>query len=126
MEACDVSTDFGSHVSVFRADGQPTNPEDERRIRSAARSLQFTRPDRIGPFDHFDLRFGGAHRLEGGWGVAVFLSGYFIGDDEGNDGLAPDVIIAREHSVTEQFADELEALLGEGYEVAPYCGYNGA
>ena len=57
--------------------------------------------------------------------MAVFLSGYFIGDDEGNDGLDPDVIIAREEPVAEQFAKELAAVLGEGYEVVPSCGYNG-
>jgi hypothetical protein len=118
-----VGSDFGASVSVYRADRSPPGPEDERRVRAAARSLQFSRPDRIGPYDHFDFRFGGARRHDGVWGLSVGLSGYFIGDEEGNDGLDAEVIIAREQPLVEQFAEELAVALGEAYEVVPYCGY---
>jgi hypothetical protein len=118
-----VSSDFGSSVSIYRADRQRTGPDDERRIQAAARSLQFGEPDRIGPFDHFELRFGGARRRDGVWGVSVQLSGHFIGDHEGNDGLDPEALIDRELPVAEQFADELAALLGDEYQFVPYSGY---
>ena len=117
-------SDFGSHVAVYRTDGRPPSAEDDRRVRAAARSLQFTRPDRIGPYDEFDLRFGGAHGGDGVQGVSVFLSGYFIGDNEGNDGLDPEVILAREAPVAEQFAEDLERTLGGEFRVNPYSGYH--
>jgi hypothetical protein len=120
-----MSIDFGSHVSVYRVDHQPPGPEDEQRIGAAARSLQFRQRDRIGPFDHLDLHFGGARRIDGVWGVAVILSGHYIGDDE-DEGLDPETIIAQEQPVAEQFAEELAASLGAGYEVIPWCGHNGA
>jgi hypothetical protein len=68
--------------------------DPNRRVQAAARSLQFAAKDRIDPYDEFDLRFGGATNADGVEGIAVFLSGCFVEDD--NDGLDPDVIIARE------------------------------
>jgi hypothetical protein len=118
-----MSSDFGSGVSIYRADRQPTRPEDDRRIRAAARSLQFRERDRIGLFDHLDLGFGGARRRDGVWGVSVMLTGHFIGDHEGNDRLDPEALIERELPVAEQFAEELAGFLGEEYEVVPYSGY---
>lgn len=115
-------SDFGSHVAVYRTDRKNATKDDERRVRTAARSLQFTSVDRIGPFDEFDLRFCGSHRADGTQGVAVILSSYYVGEDERNDGLEPEVIMAREAPVAEQFADELERLLGSEFEVAPYSG----
>ena len=117
-------SDFGASVGVYRTDGRSAGADDERRVREAARSLQLTRRDRIGPYDHFDLRFGGAHRPDGVEGVGVFLSGHFIGDDEGNDGLDPETITAREEPVAGQFADDLARLLGDEYEVRVYSGYH--
>jgi hypothetical protein len=118
-----VGSDFGASVSVYRADGRSPGPEDERRVRAAARALQFTRPDRIGPYDHFDLRFGGAWRRDGTWGLSVGLAEYFIGDDEGNERLDPDAINERDLALAERFSEELAAALGAGYEVIPYSGY---
>lgn len=115
-------SDFGSHVTVYRIDGQEPSKDDVHRVRTAARSLQFTAVDRIGPYDEFDLRFGGACSERGIEGVAVFLSGYFVGDDEGNDGLDPEVIIAREAPVAAQFAEDLQRLLGNEFEVISYSG----
>jgi hypothetical protein len=117
-------SDFGSHVAVYRTDGRPPSAEDERCVRAAARSLQFTRPDRIGPYDEFDLRFGGSHGNDGAEGIAVFLSGYFVGDEVGNDGLDPEVIIAREAPVTEEFAEDLARMLGEEFRTVAYTGYH--
>jgi hypothetical protein len=115
-------SDFGSSVSVYRADQRPTGPEDERRLRAAARALQFTRADRIGPYDHFDFRFGGARRLDGVWGISVGLTEYSTGDEEDNDGLDPDAIIDRDLPIAEEFAADLAKALNEEYEVVPYSG----
>lgn len=115
-------SDFGSHVSVYRTDREKPSEEDKRRVQAAAKSLQFTARDRIGPYDEFDLHFGGAHDVGGVEGIAVFLSRYWIGDDEANDGLDPEVIMAREAPVVEQFAQDLERLLGGDFETAPYSG----
>ncbi len=115
-------SDFGSSVAVYRTDGRPSSADDERRVRAAAKSLQFTRTDRIGPYDEFELRFGTA--FGGGVeGLSVGLSGYFVGDDEGNDGLDPEVIIARETPVAEQFADDLGRAMGGEYWAVPYSGH---
>ena len=114
-------SDFGSSVAVYRTDGRPPSAEDERRVQVAAKSLQFTRTDRIGLYDEFELRFGTA--FGGGMeGLSVGLSGYFVGDDEGNDGLDPEVIIARESPIAEQFAEDLERVLGAEYRAVPYSG----
>jgi len=117
-------SDFGSHITVYRNDGRPASAEDERRVRAAARALQFTQPDRIGPYDEFDLRFAGSYTNDGAHGVAVFLSGYFVGDHEGNDGLDPEVIIARETPVAEEFAEDLGRTLGEEFRAVAYTGYH--
>ena len=115
-------SDFGSSVSVYRADNRPPSDEDERRVWAAAKSLQFARTDRIGPYDEFVLRFGTA--CGGGVeGLLVGLSGYFDGDDDGNDGLDPEVIISRESPIAEQFAADLERALGGEYRAVPYSGF---
>ena len=114
--------DYGSHVSVYRTDRRNPSEEDKHRVHVAARSLQFTARDRIGPYDEFDLQFGGSSGIGGLQGIAVFLSRYWIGDDEGNEGLDPEVIVAREAPVVEQFAQDLERLLGSDFEAVPYSG----
>lgn len=116
-------SDFGSFVAVYRCDGADSSASDEERIRAAARSLQFVRRDRIGPYDEFDLVFGLAQNAEGVEGVSVRLSGYFVGDDEGNEGLEPEVIIGREGPVAERFAEELAKALGGEYRCDSYSGY---
>lgn len=116
-------SDFGSYVAIYRTDGCPPSDADERRVRASAKSLQFARTDRIGPYDEFDLRFGFSSDGEGGQGLSVFLSGYFIGDDDGSDGLDPEVIIARESMIVEQFAADLTSALDGEYRVEPYSGY---
>jgi hypothetical protein len=116
-------SDFGSHVAVRRSDGRPTSEDDEERIRAAARSLQFARRDRIGPYDEFDLRFGSVRYIDGAEGISVGLTAHFLGDDEGNDGLDPEVIIAREEPVAEQFAEDLAKALGDDYCCEAYSGH---
>jgi hypothetical protein len=116
-------SDFGAHVAVYRTDGIPPSASDEERIRAAARSLQSSCKDQIGPYDEFDMRFGYSRDADGSEGLSVGLSGYFIGDDEGNDGLDPEVIIAREEPVAERFADELAEALGADYRCTSYSGY---
>lgn len=114
-------SDYGSSVEVYRTDRRPPSVEEERKVTAAARSLQFTYPDRIGPYDEFDLRFGTAFR-GGVEGLSVILSGYLVGDDEGNDGLDPEVIIAREKPLVEQFARDLKRVLGREYRMVPFSG----
>lgn len=116
-------SDFGSSVAVYRSDGDAPSAGDEERVRIAARSLQFAYEDRIGPYDGFDLRFGYARDADGSRGISIGLSGYFIGDEEGNDGLDPDVIIAREEPVAWQFAEDLGKALGGDYRCVSYSGY---
>ena len=109
-------SDFGCAVAAYRVDGVPVGPADENRVRVAARGLQFTELDRIGPFDEFDLRFGAAQRSDRTEKVLITLADYFIDDDEGNDGLDTDVIIARGAVVPARFAAELERALGDDYQ----------
>jgi hypothetical protein len=116
-------SDFGARVSVFRVDGQPLSEDEERKVRSAGRSLQFSRPDRIGPYDEFDLRFGTACAVNGTKGLSVGLSSYFVGDREGNGGLEPEVIIAREEPIAAQFAEELACVVGDEFRTDSYSGY---
>jgi hypothetical protein len=115
-------SDFGAHVTIFRSDGRPPSADDEERVRVASRSLQFTQPDRIGPYDGWDLSFGLAS-ADGIEGLMVGLTGYFIDDDERNDGLDPDVLIAREEPLAEQFAEDLARVLGTDYQCSSYSGY---
>ena len=44
-------------------------------------------------------------------------------DDEGNDGLDPEVIIAREEPAAEQFAEYLSRTLGEVYICDAHSGH---
>jgi hypothetical protein len=116
-------SDFGSSVAVYRSDGQALSAERKERIRTAARSLQFSREDHIGPYDEFDLRFSNVRGADGSEGVSVDLSSYFIDDEAGNDGLDPDVIIAREEPIAEQFAEDLARALGSDYRCIAYSGH---
>jgi hypothetical protein len=116
-------SDFGSSVAVYRADGHPPSAEDERRVRAAAQAMQFARADRIGPYDGLELRFGAAQDGDGVEGLLVRLSGFVAGDEDGNDDLDPEVIIARESPIAEQFAWDLERALGSEYRAVAYSGY---
>ena len=116
-------SDIGSHVAVRRSDGRPPAPADEDRIRSAARSLRFASKDRIGHYEGFDLRFGSVRYIDGSEAVPVGLSAYFNGDDVGNDGPDPEVIIAREGFVAEQFAEDLAKSLGSDHGAEASSGH---
>jgi hypothetical protein len=116
-------SDFGSYVAVHRFDGQSLTSGDEKRIQAAARSLQFSRKDHIGPYDEFDFRFGYAQNESGSTGLSIGLTDYFIGDEEGNNGLDPDVIIAREEPVAGRFAEDLSEILDGDYRCTSYSGY---
>ena len=118
-----MGSDFGSYVGVYRSDGQPLSHLDKERVRAAARSLQFTQKDCIGPYDGFDLRFGSCGAADGPEGLAVFLSARFIDDEEGNDGLSADASIADESPVAEEFAEDLSRSLGTDFRCEPYSGY---
>jgi hypothetical protein len=117
-------SDFGSGVCVYRNDSRPPSDVDERIVHAAAKALQFARSDSIGPYDEFELRFGTARDCDGANGLLVALSGYLVGDDVGNDGLEPEVIIAREAPLAEQFAEDLEQALGGEYRVTSYSDYH--
>jgi hypothetical protein len=111
-------SDFGSTVLVWRVDGQSVCPEEEARLRAAIRAVKGEpQHDRFVRFDEFECRIGGYGRLGGVEGFSVGLTGYFVGDEDGNDGLDPEVILAREHPLAQEFADELARALGEDYEV---------
>lgn len=117
-----MSVDYFSCVTIFRCNGQPIGVEEERRLFEAAKSLQFRERDRIGLFDEFDLKLGGARNENGVVGIMVSMSGYFTDDDAGNEGLEVEVLIERERPLVEQFAVELATIIGPSYEVEAYSG----
>ncbi len=93
------------------------------RIKSAAKGMVFGPGDRISDYADYELRFGGSRSMNGGEGVMVGLTDYFIDDDIGNDGMSDDALIARDRPLAEQFGEELQELLGHEFTVKVYCGH---
>jgi hypothetical protein len=113
-------SDFGSMVMVWRADGQSVRPEEKALLQAAIRTVQGEpRRDRFSPYDDFTIRIGGYSRSGGVEGFFVGLSEHFVGDEE-DEGLDPEVILARERPCAQQFADELQRVLGPEYETEAY------
>jgi len=110
-------------VIVRRANGVSTTAVDEALVKHTAKELVFGEQDRLSDYADFNLRFGGSRSLEGTEGVMVGLTEYCLGDDDGNDGLEDEVLIARDRPVAEQFAEELQDRLGPDFEVEAYCGH---
>ncbi len=112
-------------LSLFEYDnsiGYTLASADEVRVKQVARQLVSYKPDRISEYADFNLRFGGSSALDGSHGIMIGLTEYWLGDDEGNDGLDSEVLIARDTPLAERFAEELQETLGEEFEVEPYCG----
>jgi hypothetical protein len=52
----------------------------------------------------------------------VGLTEYWLGDDEGNEGLDDEVLLERDRPIAERFGEELQEKLGPEFEVEVYCG----
>ena len=113
-----MASDFGSSVSVYRADGHPPLELDETRIVEAARGLQSPGVDRVSPFADLELVIGSCH--DGIEGVELRLTSYFLEDED--HAAEEDAIIARDEIVAQQFAQQLEQVLGDAYRIEYYSG----
>jgi hypothetical protein len=116
-------SDLGTAVIISREDGRSTDGEDRAVVRAAVERIRNPRPDRIGPYDHFVFQFGGGSDPEGSEGILVILTQYWLGDEEGNDGLEGEQLLDRDRPEAEQFAEELREALGEEYVVELLCDF---
>ena len=114
-------SDFGAMVSVHRADGTSTTPADEALIKQIAGEIAAPRDDCISEFADFDLRFGGSLG-EVSEGVMVGLTEYWVGNEDGNEGLEDQALIERDRPIAERFAEQLQAKLGDVFQFQAYCG----
>jgi len=115
-------SDFGTMVTIHRANGASTTAEDEAVIKRLAKALVFGEQDRVSDYGDFNLRFGGSSGLDGSEGVMIGLTEYWVGDDEGTEGLEAEVLIERDRPPAERFAEELQEKLGPEFKVEAYCG----
>lgn len=114
-------SDFGSSVSVYRADGQPPHPADEARVRNVARALRSAGPDHMSPFAGLELVVCSCFADCGGnEGVDLRLTWYFLEDDD--NAAEEDAITARDEAIARRFAEQLGRALGGGYRVESYSG----
>lgn len=116
-------SDFGTMVTVHRANGESTTPSDEVLIKHIAKELVAPYADRINDFAAFTLQFGGSSRHGGSQGVMVGLTAYWLGDDEGNEGLGDEALIERDRPFAERFGEHLQESLGQEFQVEVYCGH---
>jgi hypothetical protein len=115
-------SDLGTAVSVHRADGRDTTPEDRAVLKMAIERVRNPRPDRSGPFDHFLFKIGGSWR-RGSQGLFVILTQYWLGDEKGNDGLDGEQLLDRDRPEAERFAEQLQEVLGDDYVVERLCDF---
>ena len=108
---------------VHRTDNSDVNDSDESALNAAIRQLQVVERDRIAPYVEFSFRIGGSHGQNGGQGFCVNFTEYWLGDDEGTDGLDSEVILARDEPLAQQCCDELARILGGAYSVDLICDH---
>lgn len=108
---------------VHRTDNSDVSDSDESALNSAIKQLQVVERDLIGPYVEFSFRIGGSHRQNGGQGFCVNFTEYWLGDDEGTDGLDPEVILARDAPLVQQCCNELARILGDAYSVELICDH---
>lgn len=116
-------SDFGTMLLVHRCDGDEVLDADEALLNDAIKQLKTVERDRIGPYEHLLFKIGSSSRLEGGDGFCATLTEYWVGGDEGNDGLGPDAVLARDQPEADQCGDDLGRLLGSDYTVDLVCDY---
>lgn len=116
-------SDFGTMALIHRADGVDVSGADESNLKKAIAELQNVERDRIGPYEHFAFRIGSSSRPDGGEGYCLTLTEYWLGDDEGNEGLDSEVLLARDESDARQCCDDLVRLLGADYTVDLVCDH---
>jgi hypothetical protein len=115
-----LASDFGSSVSVYRADGKPPQQVDKARIVDAARAIRSAEPDRIGLFADLELVVGTCQDSDYTEGVDLRLTSYFLDDDD--NAAEEGALIARDETVAWQFAQQLEQTLDGEYRVEAYSG----
>src|ERR1700741_3146084 len=116
-------SDFGTLVTIHRANGTPATAADEALIKRLAKDLVFDEQDHLSEYADFNLRFGSARAEDGSEGVMVGLTEYWLGDDDGTEGLDTQGLIAGDGPAAEQFAEELQERLGPEFKVEAYCGH---
>ena len=116
-------SDFGTHLTVHRTNGSSTTDAEEATVKALVKEMTSPHKDRINVYSDFNLRFGGSSNLDGSNGICVGLTEYRLGDDERNEGLDDEVLIARDCPTAERFGEELQQKLGSDYIVEVYCGH---
>ena len=110
-------SDLGTAVVIHRAAGHGVEAGDRAAVKEAIERVRNPRPDRIGPYDHFLFQFGGNRE------ILVILTQYWLGDEEGNDGLDGEQLLDRDRPEAERFAEALREELGEEYVVELLCNF---
>jgi len=109
---------------IHRVDGTDVSDADESNLKNAIAKLQTVERDRIGPYEHFSLRIGGsASHGDVGEGFCLTFTEYWLGDDEGNEGLDSEVLLGRDEPDARQCCDDLGRLLGPEYAVDLVCDH---
>lgn len=116
-------SDFGTMVTIHRVDGTDMTIEDNALIKRTVKELVFGKEDQLSDYADFNLRFGGSSALDGSEGIMIGLTEYWLGDDEGNEGLQDEVLIERDRPTAERFAEELQEKVGTSFKVETYCGH---
>jgi hypothetical protein len=115
-------SDSGTMVTIHRIDGTSTTASDLNSIKRISKDMVIGEDGRLSDYADFNLRFGGSRSRSGSEGIMIGLTEYFLGDDEGNEGLEDEVLIARDTPLAERFGEELQEKLGSEFEVKVYCG----
>ena len=92
-------------------------------VKRISKEIVFREQDRISDYADFNLTFGGSSDAGGSEGILIILTEYWVGDDEGNQGLEDEVLIERDRPAAEKFAEELNQELGNDFRVKVYCGH---
>jgi hypothetical protein len=116
-------SDFGTMVTVHRTNSESATESDLSLVEKTAKELVAPFDDRINDFAAFNLSFGGSSTGGGSEGILVILTEYWLGDDEGNEGLEDEVLIERDRPLAERFGELLQKKLGAEFEVEVYCGH---
>lgn len=116
-------SDFGSMVTIRRADGTSVTPDDVSRVHRTAKELTLVEDGRTSDSADFNLRFGDERAPDGSVGILISLTEYWLGDDESTGGLDSDVLLARDRPRAERFAGAMQQRLGADFEVEAYCDH---
>ena len=107
-------SDFGTMALIHRQDGADVSDSDRAALEDAIAKVQTVERDRMGRYGHFSFRIGvSAGQRDGGKGFCLTFTEYWIGDDEVNEGLDSEALLARDEPDARQCCDDLEGHLGQ-------------